>query len=237
MTQALDLPGSIRTSLDGLVDALKTALGADLSAVLVFGSAARGRYRPGESDVDVCVVLKDTSADNLKKAANPLVLARNTARIEAVVLRDDEIGRAADAFPVFYDDIKRAHVMLHGDDPFASLSIAKEHKRVRVEQELREAQIRLRRAVVDGLFAERPLRGAVTRKLRQLRSPLHALFELLDEPSPDEIEPLLALASKRWGLSLGALEDGHAKAEDAHAALVALLDRSIDEVDRLGGAA
>lgn len=235
MTQ-LDLPGSVKGALDALVESLKSALGADLASVLVFGSAARGKYRPGESDVDVCVVLASTGPDVLRKAANPLVLARNTARIEAVILRHDEVGRAADAFPVFYDDIKRAHVMLHGTDPFASLEIAKEHKRVRVEQELREAQIRLRRAVVDGLFAERPLRGAVTRKLRQMRSPLHALFELQDVSAPDELEPLLELAGKRWGLGVGPLLDSRANVDDAYAALVALLDRAVDEVDGLGGA-
>lgn len=236
MTPTLELPASVRAALDALVDSLKTALGDGLVAVLVFGSAARGRYRSGDSDVDVCVVLRSTDAAALRAIANPLVLARNTARIEAVILRDDEIGRAADAFPVFYDDIRRAHVTLHGDDPFASLEIAKEHKRLRVEQELREAQIRLRRAAVDGLFAERPLRGAVTRKLRQVRSPLRALFELQDVDAPDELEPLLSLAAARWGLSLGALLDPHAEVDDAHAALVALLDRGVDEVDRLGGA-
>ncbi|MCC6645840.1 MAG: nucleotidyltransferase domain-containing protein [Polyangiaceae bacterium] len=232
----LNLPPGVKDALDALIDSLTRAVGADLAAVLVFGSAARGAYEPGTSDVDLCVVLRKTSPEVLRKAANPLVLARNTARIEAVLLRDDEIGRAADAFPLFYDDIRRAHVTLHGDDPFATLEIADAHKRVRVEQELREAQIRLRRAAVDGLFAERPLRGAVIRKLRQLRSPLRAMFELFNVDAPDELGALLTLAAERWGLSVAPLLDPAADAGAAHEALAALLDRAVDEVDKLGGA-
>ncbi len=237
MTDALLLPASVKTALDALVEALRTALGDGLVAVLVFGSVARREYRPGDSDVDVCLVLRATDQASLRAIANPLVLARNSARIEAVILRDDEIGRAADAFPIFYDDIRRAHVTLHGQDPFASLEIAREHKRLRVEQELREAQIRLRRAAVDGLFAERALRGAVTRKLRQLRSPLRALLELQGLEAPDELEALLDVLARRWGLSPGSLLDPRASAAEAHAALVAVLDRGVDEIDRLEGGA
>lgn len=225
------LPEHVRRHLDQLTAALESALGEDLTGLLVHGSAARGDYREGTSDVDLVVVLADASRAPLEAIANPLLLARYAARIEAMVLTAAEIPRAADVFPLLYDDIRRCHVVLAGKDPFSSLTISDRHRRLRIEQELREAQIRLRRALIDAQASNETLAGVVTRKIRQIRGPLRALLALSGVEVADDLAAILEKAGSTWKVETAPLLAAQGHPDRAHEALSQLLAAAIDIVD------
>jgi hypothetical protein len=227
------LPSPAQAPLRTLKEGLEKAVGDNLAALIVYGSAVRGGYVPEESDIDVIVVLKDTSLPHLQAIAPALMLARYSARVEAMILRRDNLPRASDVFPLLYDDVRQRHVILSGTDPFAGLEIKDAHRRLRIEQELREARIRMRRAVVDALGSEANISGAVARKIKQIRSPLHALMCLKGVDCDDRLEPVLAAAGTAYGLDTSALTRVAAAPEAAHTALRALLDAAIEDADRL----
>jgi predicted nucleotidyltransferase len=227
-------PGT-RERLLELKGALESALGTNLVSLVVYGSAARGGYRPGQSDVDVILVLRDTSREALAKIANALQVARYAARIECMILVEGEIGASADAFPLLYDDVVRHHVVVHGSDPFAGLVVSDHWKRVRIEQELREALIRLRRAVVDAMGAKDAMAGAVIRKAKQIRAPLYALFQLQGVACEDRTHLLLAKAGERWHVDTSRILSAHEAPEAAHDALARVLTAAVAEVDALEG--
>jgi predicted nucleotidyltransferase len=231
---ALDrLPAAVRGQLEELRKRLVSTLGDDLVGLLVYGSAARGEYREGRSDVDLILVVKEAPRQKLESIANALQLARYSARIEAMILTEAEIPRAADVFPLLYDDVRREHVLLAGTDPFSGLTISDRHRRLRVEQELREAQIRLRRAVVDAQGSTEMLGGAVFRKLRQIRGALHALFALHGVAVADDLRAVFEHAGKAYGVDVAPLFSVHEKPVRAHEAIEALLAAAVDEVDRM----
>ena len=231
---ALDaLPPAARASLQALKEGLEKAVGNNLAALVVYGSAARGGYVPDESDLDVIVVLDDTSLPQLHKIAEPLTQARYGGRVEAMILKRDNLARAADVFPLLYDDLRQRHVILSGTDVFAGLAVADTHRRLRIEQELREARIRMRRAVVDALGSESEIAGAVARKVKQVRSPLHALLGLKGKQCDDRLEAVLAAAGREYGVDTSSLTRVRTQPEAAHTALRALLDAAIEDVDRL----
>jgi transposase-like protein len=152
-----------------------------------------------------------------------------------MVLTEEEIERAADVFPLYYEDIQKCHAVVHGTDPFETLIIAPENRRLRIEQELREARIRLRRAVVDGRGDERALGRAVSRKLRQVRFPLRALLELVGvECESHALDIVVEKACRKFGVESSSLRRVEAKPEAAYDALSMLLGRAIDVVDHLG---
>ncbi|WP_437328632.1 nucleotidyltransferase domain-containing protein [Sorangium sp. So ce381] len=227
------LPAPVQARLVELKEGLERTLGDELSCLLVYGSAARGGYRDGQSDVDLMVVLEQASRQSLDAIANALQIARYAARIEAMILTAAEIPRAADVFPLLYDDIRRCHVLLSGRDPFSALVIDGKNRRLRVEQELREAQIRLRRAVVDGMGADDALKGAVSRKVKQIRGPLHALLGLHGIEGGDDLGTVLAGSGKLLGVDVAPLQRVHEAPGAAYAALAELLARAVDDVDRL----
>ncbi len=228
------LPDPVKTRLTELDDALHSALGADLGALLVFGSVARGEYRQHESDVDVMLVLERDSEERLEAIGPPLQLARFSARIEVMILRRDEIPRASDCFPLLYDDIARTSVVLRGDNPFADVEIHGEHKRLRIEQELREARIRLRRVVSD--MAGEPLFGrALERKVKQLRAPLWALLALRGKPVGETLEEVLDGIAAAYELDLAPLRRARENPRGAYASLTAVLEHALADVDRTDG--
>jgi predicted nucleotidyltransferase len=220
-----------RNRLRALEEALARTLGDGLVSLVVYGSAARGGYRAGQSDVDIVVVVKDASRATLLSVANAMQVARYAARIEAMILTEDEIAKATDVFPILYDDIRRHHVVLRGSDPFAGLTIDDHHWRLRIEQELREAQIRLRRAVVDSMGRKEALAGAVVRKAKQIRSPLYALFQLQGVACEDRTHLLLAKAGERYRVDTSMILRAPEEPEKAHDALVQVLAAAIAEVD------
>jgi predicted nucleotidyltransferase len=229
------LPAAVRGQLEELKKRLEATLGADLVGLLVYGSAARGEYREGRSDVDLMLVVKEAPRQKLEAIANALQLARFAARIEAMILTAAEIPRAADVFPLLYDDVRREHVVLSGNDPFSELVISDRHRRLRIEQELREAQIRLRRAVVDAQGSTEMLGGAVFRKLRQIRGALRALFALQGVEVADDLRTVLEHAGKTYGVDVAPLFNVHEKPLRAHEAIDALLAAAVDAVDRMEG--
>lgn len=236
------LPAGVRERLDELTKSLEKALGDELAAVLVYGSVVRGEYRPGDSDVDVVIVMKEASFKSLESIGNALQLARYSARIEAMILTESEIAGASDAFPLFYDDIKQRHIVLTGRDPFAAVEVHDTHRRLRIEQELREAQIRMRRAVTDASGVREAIAGAVTRKVKQMRAPLHGLLSLKGIQCPPDLPSVLAKAGETYGVQTAPLRTARESPDAAHAALVELLTKAIEDVNametapRAGGA-
>lgn len=228
-----NLPEGLQKRLQALQGELVRSLGDNLVAILAFGSAARGEFREGTSDMDLVVVLREATPKALEAMANPLQVARNAARIEAMVLVADEIPRAADVFPLFYDDIQASHVVLHGQDPFASLAIADHHRRLRIEQELREAAIRLRRAVIDAGGTPRHLVGAIERKIKQVRGPLRALLSLHGKKVGVALPEVLAAAAEHYKVDAAPLGKVRESPAVALEALQRLLNAAIDDVDRM----
>jgi predicted nucleotidyltransferase len=234
MTELKNLPPELRARLDELVTSLKTELKDNLVSLIVFGSAVRGGWIERKSDVDLVLVMRDPSREALLSIANMLSVARSALRFEAVILAADEIPRAADVFPLFYDDIRSCHEVLAGKDPFAELEISDQHRRIRIEQELREMQIRLRRAVVDSLGVPAQLAGQVERKVKQLRGPLHALFTLKKAPAKnDSLESLLEHAKTTYGVDTKPLFEVRQDANAALDTVSKLLGLAIDDVDRM----
>jgi predicted nucleotidyltransferase len=222
-----------RARLKELQRELEASLQQNLVSLVVYGSAARGGYRPGQSDVDVVIVLKDASRPELSAIANAIQLARYSARIEAMVLLENEISHSTDVFPILYEDIARHHVVLFGKDPFKDLAINKKHRRLRIEQELREAEVRLRRAVIDSLGAKEALAGAVIRKAKQIRAPLFALLELKGVSCEDRSQSVLEKAGERYGVDTKPILRARESSEEGHDALVRLLRAAIAEVDAM----
>lgn len=227
------LPASVKERLTEFTKNLETALGENLVGILVHGSVVRGEYRPGESDVDVIVILDKADFAHLEAIGNAMQLARYSARIEAMILTESEIAGASDAFPLLYDEIKQRHVLLTGRDPFKAVEVHDTHRRLRIEQELREAQIRLRRAVTDAFGAREAIAGAVVRKIKQVRAPLHALLALKGIESGADLPSVIAKVGETYGIDVASLRAAREMPDVAHATLVTLLTKTIDDVNAM----
>ena len=128
----------------GFARDLAGAYGDALVSVVLYGSAARGEYREGVSDLNLLVLLRDTAAATLRRGS-ALARAWGAAKNPPpLVMSEREFRGSADVFPMELADIRDAHVVLYGADPFAGVEIRPADLRLQLERELKSAYIRLR---------------------------------------------------------------------------------------------
>lgn len=238
---------SVTQALESLVTDLSGQAGPAFVGLVLYGGLARGRYRPGRSDVNVVVLLEPATATVLKAIAPALRQARRAAAIDAMLMTPAEVPLAALDFPTKFLDIQHHHRVLYGtSDPFQNLALPREAVQRRIAQSLRNLLLRLRHRCVT--LADEPtgLRTALAGMARPLAIELSALLRVGGHivPVEDRTAIVYAAAADALGLdaatlsALAALRDGQ-HAIDAPALLedlLALLSGLADQVDRQAAA-
>lgn len=134
----------LEAAIEALTVALTAALGDELVALMLYGSAARGAHVPGRSDVNILVVVKDASASTLNKAAPALIDWIRVAQVAPLIQSEADWKASADVFPIEVEDIRDAHRLLAGRDVLSGLETTREDLRRELEREVRGKLIRLR---------------------------------------------------------------------------------------------
>ena len=202
------LPEDISQPLDTFVQEASAALGDDLVSLVLFGSAAEGRLR-ATSDINVIVVLKRFSPERIDALREPLRLAHATIRLEAMLILEDEIAEAAEAFAVKFADIAGRHRVLAGRDVLAGLRPSRGALRTRVGQILLNFVLRTRERYVLVSLREEQLAGLVADCAAPLRAAAEIILQLEMRPaaSPKEALETLALEidAQAWRATLAEL--------------------------------
>jgi len=176
----------METKLAELVSRLKEAAGKNLESVVLYGSGASGKYRPGSSDLNVLCTLVAMDLGELQLLA-PVVRWWTHEEKEPTPLffLTEELQRSTDVFAIESLDLKRAHRVLFGKDPVAGLEIPMNLHRVQVERDLRLLLLRLRQhALLAGkneMEYVAVLKKSDSSALTLLR---HTLLAFGEEPPP-----------------------------------------------------
>ena len=135
---------STKQDLGQFASRLEAALGDNLVALLLFGSAARGTHADGRSDLNVLVIVRDASVARLHAATPVLAEWAKGGEPAPLVFAEDEWRASADVFPIEVEDMREAHRVLAGRDPFEGLTTRRADLRRELEHELRGKVLRLR---------------------------------------------------------------------------------------------
>jgi predicted nucleotidyltransferase len=196
---ASDLPADVADALGQFTAAGVRAFGGSLKSVLLFGSAAEGRMR-ATSDVNVLLVFSDIDLSRVEAWRTEVESLVAAIDLKPMVLLDDEIAAAADAFAVKYFDILHRRRVLHGVDPFAALTIDDAALRRRVAQVLLNLALRLRQALL--LHNDHARTRDLVDAIGPLRASAVALQELAGQAKTPPREALLALAARHGATAL-----------------------------------
>jgi predicted nucleotidyltransferase len=230
------VPKSVVEALRRLREDVARLAGPNVVGMVLYGSVVRGRYRPGHSDVDLAIVLRDARPAALEALAPALRTAFRAVRLEPFILALDELHAVAQVFPVKLLSIQERHRVLSGEDPFHGLRVSGEHLRVRIEMELRNLALRLRRRFVATSDDASGLLAMLASTAVPLSLELEGLLRLLQKPVPSDDSPssLLGAAATELGLDAAALatvarlKDGAPVEEDP----VGLFGRVVESVAR-----
>lgn len=188
------LSENVNRVLNQFVTAARDSFSDDLRAVVLFGSAAEGKLRP-TSDVNLLLVLSQFNqarADNLRE---PLRTAEAAIQLRVMFLLESEITTAVKAFAVKFGDILRRHRVLHGEDPFAGISISRADSISRLMQTLLNLTLRMRETYVARGLREEQLTRAIAEIAGPLRSCAATLLELEGKPANSPKEALQTVAA------------------------------------------
>jgi predicted nucleotidyltransferase len=180
--EAPQLPAQVKQVLDDFLQAARESFGKDLLSVVLYGSAAEGKLR-ATSDVNLVLVLSSFAPDKADPLRAPLRLAQTAIQLRPMFLLKDEIPAAARSFASKFADILRRRVILHGDDPFASISIPREIQILELKQQLLNQILRLRASYVSRSLREEQLNFVIAYAIGPLRSSAAALLELQGRPA------------------------------------------------------
>jgi predicted nucleotidyltransferase len=176
------LPANVHEILGDFVGKAQQAFGEDLSAAVLFGSAADGGLRKS-SDVNLILVLRRFSPDCARVLRNDLETARAAILLRVMFLAKEEIPAACEAFAQKFSDILRRRMVLFGPDPFAEISIPRAAQVWRLRQVLLNLLLRLREVYVEQDSGSRIVLSMLAESVGALRSSA-VLLLLLEEREP-----------------------------------------------------
>ncbi len=195
--------------LDELKAALAGALGEKLVALLLYGSAARrgdkGK-RPG-GDVNLLLIVQDGTARGLRAAAEPIDRWVSAGHPAPLVFEDDEFRGSADVFPIEIEDMREAHRLLLGRDPFAGLATRQADLRAELEREVLSKLLHLRTAYAAAAGNGRKLGLLLEHSSGAILTLLRAALRVAGKPVPaDDVPAQVRAASALVGCDPAAFD-------------------------------
>lgn len=157
-----------------------------LVAAVLYGSAARGEFRPGVSDLNVLAIVEALDLRQLRAVAFAVREWIAAGNPPPLMLTRSEWRSSADVFPIEYSDIRDAHILLVGEDPFTEMHIRSEHLRLQLERELRGTKIQLREGYLAAGDDASELAVLIARSFSTVLTLFRALLRLAEIPVPSD---------------------------------------------------
>jgi hypothetical protein len=134
--------------LEEFVQKLKSAGGANLKSVILYGSAATEEFHAKHSDLNLLCVVEQTDALHLEALHGAVAWWARRGQRAPLVFTLDELRQSADIFAIELLDMKWRHRVLHGENVLSGLEVPMRFHSFQVERELRSNWLRLRQAIL-----------------------------------------------------------------------------------------
>lgn len=201
------LPDGTEELLKSYVKDVVKTYGSELEGIILYGSAVRGEFLPGLSNLNVLLILSSYDLSVLKQYDD---LHKRWSKEQVVVplfLTKADLESASTAFPLEYQDILDWHRLLWGQDPFVGLKIDTRYLAGEVVQGLRGNVFRLRQRLVEGRSTEEAITILLPLSITTLLPVLRGLQRLLGRPVMKHGEPLLNDIESHLEIDLTGLRD------------------------------
>lgn len=144
------LPEETQNLLHAYVKDVKGLIGEQLEGVLLYGSAVRGEFLQGRSNLNLLLLVSSYDQALLKGYS---AIHRRWSKEQIVAplfLTEEELRSSASVFPLEYLEIQEQHRVLGGRDPFVGFRVDTQRLAAEVRQGVVGALLRLRQRYVEG---------------------------------------------------------------------------------------
>jgi hypothetical protein len=212
---------STEAKLTDLVSRMKEYAADNLESLILYGSAARGDYKEGHSDLNVLCVLRSIAARELTRVTSVVHWwCKDQNEPAPLFFTAEELRHSADVFSIELLDMQRSRRVLYGSDVIDGIPVPMNIHRVQVEHDLRTLLLKLRQHFVLTGQKENELRSAEAKSSSSVLALLrHTLIAFEEEP-PATAQEVFARIAALTGADAEALtaafklRDRHAHADD-----------------------
>ena len=197
-----ELPREIRETLRPYLEDVSAVFGSSLEAVVLYGSAARGDFRSGLSNLNLIFLLKTHDVSFLEQYAKRHRRWTKEGIVVPLFLTEQELRTLVDLFPLEFLELSHARMVLTGRDPFVSLHPDPRRLSVQCLQEIRGNLLRLRQRFVEGGGSAEAIQVMIPLSITALLPALRGLATILNLSMHGSAEELLGEVQKNLDLDL-----------------------------------
>ncbi len=238
------LQEDIHAPLRGFLRSIKKQEALVSQAILVYGSAARGEFLQGYSNINVLIVPEEITQIVLQQWSRIHKQWSREKIIAPLFLTHRDLRQSWDVFPLEFLDIKECHVLLEGRDPFSELHVNSTHLLFQCRQEVHANLLRVRQCYVEGWGRIEAIQALLPLSVTTLLPCLRGLYRLLDRPSnvksPEVLNALKATLDvdpsvflEVWHLKRGLSTPGKHELPKLLERYLAGLGQLVDQVDAM----
>ncbi len=192
--------------LNELVERLKSAAGANLKTVVLYGSAVAGDFHPKHSNLNILCLVDRAGASELENLNPVAVWWVRKGHPAPLVFTLEELRRSADIFTIELLDIKQHHRILYGDDSLNAFEVSMALHGLQVERELRADWIRLREAILTAPRTRSARMGLMLASVSSFATLFRHALVVLGEPPPHGKRAVVARIAALFGGSAVAFD-------------------------------
>jgi hypothetical protein len=199
-----------RLTVDAFATQLKDALGSHLWTLLLYGSAARHPAEQADALNTLLIVSPDhgsLDSELFVRLAEPVRRWVAAGHPPPLIMTDREWRSSADAFPIEYEDIREAHRILAGRDPWSGINVRREHVRRQLEHELMGKLMHLRQAFAAYWNNPKRLAEIVRETRSSFLTMLRAALRLSGRKAPATADALVRDAAGLVGFAAAGLTE------------------------------
>ena len=174
-------PKSMSATLKDTARELSQILGEQLLSLVLYGQSAKELNPRKSEDLQLVIVLKTVTAALLQSIGEPLSKAWQRFNVQPYIVTEDELARLADVFPLRIWSMQKHGQTLHGEAIVDKIEIEREHLRLRVEQQLRNLQVRIRRRLLSTGHDPRLIIPLIFQLSSNIHTPLEVMLHLKDK--------------------------------------------------------
>lgn len=180
-------------------------------SLIVYGSAARqgkgGGAAVGKGSINTLLICDGVDAHLFEALAAPVAAWERAGHPPPIVLSETEWRASSDAFAIEYEDIRGAHRLIAGRDPWPGISVRREDIQRQLEHELLGKLVRLRQGYIGVQNDGRGLSDLVAGSAPGFFTMLRTTLRLADTPVPETPAELVLAAAAVVGFPARDLAD------------------------------
>jgi hypothetical protein len=181
-------------------------LGDNLVSFCLYGPAVRHDTREGEKALTTLLILESAAPEALRPIEDAIAAWTRKGNPPPLVFAHAGWKASADVFPIEVEDMREAHRILRGIDPFEGMVTARDDLRSQLEREARGKLLRLRMEFVAAAARGRELEELLLESIGTFFVLFRAVHRLVGRTPPQTPKALVRETAEVASLDAAAFD-------------------------------